>query len=406
MSYSTDEKQAPAGGPEEPAAEQQQTSPRFWLATITISLAVFAFTTTEMVPIGLLTSIGPDLDVSTGTTGLTVTLFGGIAGLAAPFVTSATRSVDRRTLMYVLGVVFVVGNVLSALAPNFATLMAARIVLGFAHGLMWSIAASIAVRLVAPKDAVRATAVVFGGISVASVIGVPLGAFIGELADWRVTFHAIAALGVIFLVGSALLLPKMPSTNAVRVSDLPKLLRDRNIITAMAITAFVVTGHFAAYTYLAPYLEQEAGIDPKMVSTALLIYGVAGVIGNFAGGAAAARNLRRTLLTAISLLAATVLMLVAAVDSEPAVYLLLVLWGISFTAIPVCLQTVVFTYAGASPEAATSLFVLAFNVAVALGALVGGLIVDSVSVIAVFITGAVLAVLALLNVLRLKEPAR
>ncbi|GAA4891684.1 MFS transporter [Streptomyces coeruleoprunus] len=405
MTHSTDHRSGTVTEATAAPAAAERTPVRYWLATVSISLAVFAFTTTEMVPIGLLTAIGPDLDVSTGTTGLAVTLFGGIAGLAAPFMTSFTRTVDRRALMLVLALVLIAGNELTALAPNFAVLMAARVVLGFAHGLMWSIAASIALRLVAPKDAVRATSVVFGGISVASVVGVPLGTFIGELTDWRTVFHAIAGLGAVFLVAAAVLLPKLPSRNAARVADLPRLLRDRNILTAVVITVLVVAGHFAAYTYLAPYLEDRAGIDPKLISTMLLVYGVAGVAGNFVGGAAAARNLRGTLLVAIAVLAVTLVALLAVGTFRPGVYLLLVLWGLSFTAIPVCVQTVVFTYAGDSPEAATSLFVLGFNVSVGLGSLIGGLIVDHASLTAVFVTGAALAVLALLNVLRLKKEA-
>ncbi|WP_405885809.1 MFS transporter [Streptomyces longwoodensis] len=388
-------------GADRPAASPAPLGPvRSWLAVAAVGLGVFAFTTTEMVPIGLLPAMSRDLHVSEGTVGLSVTLYGAIAGLFAPVLTVATRRVDRRLLLLLVLVVFVAGNAFTALSSSYTVLMVSRLLTGFAHGVMWSIAASIAIRLVPPDRAVRATAVVFSGISIASVVGVPLGTFIGGLSGWRAAFWVIAGAGVAILAAAAFLLPTLAPRAVVRRAELPRLLRDGNLRIATLVTAAMVVGHFAAYTYVAPFLEQDAGIPSDWVSALLLLYGVAGVAGNFAGGAAAARALRATTLTCILLLAAAVIALVVNGRWHPGTVVLLLVWGIAYTALPVCLQTLVFASAPQAPEAATSLYICAFNISIALGALIGGWFVDASGPSAVMFLGAGFSMLAALLMTR------
>ncbi|MER8225601.1 MFS transporter [Streptomyces sp. NPDC094143] len=388
-------------GADRPAASPAPLGPvRSWLAVVAVGMGVFAFTTTEMVPIGLLPAMSRDLHVSEGTVGLSVTLYGAIAGLFAPVLTVATRRIDRRLLLLLVLGVFVAGNAFTALSSSYAVLMVSRLLTGFAHGVMWSIAASIAIRLVPPAQAVRATAVVFSGISIASVVGVPFGTFIGGLSDWRTAFWAIAAIGVAILAAAAFLLPPLAPRAVVRLAELPRLLRDGNLRIATLVTAAMVIGHFAAYTYVAPFLEQDAGIPSDWVSALLLLYGVAGVVGNFAGGAAAARSLRATTLTCILLLAAAVVALVVNGRWHPGTVILLLVWGIAYTALPVCLQTLVFASAPQAPEAATSLYICAFNISIALGALIGGWFVDASGPSAVMFLGAGFSILAALLMTR------
>lgn len=396
-------------GADRPAASPAPLGPvRSWLAVVAVGMGVFAFTTTEMVPIGLLPAMSRDLHVSEGTVGLSVTLYGAIAGLFAPVLTVATRRIDRRLLLLLVLGVFVAGNAFTALSSSYAVLMVSRLLTGFAHGVMWSIAASIAIRLVPPAQAVRATAVVFSGISIASVVGVPFGTFIGGLSDWRTAFWAIAGIGVAILAGAAFLLPPLAPRAVVRLAELPRLLRDGNLRIATLVTAAMVIGHFAAYTYVAPFLEQDAGIPSDWVSALLLLYGVAGVVGNFAGGAAAARALRATTLTCILLLAAAVVALVVNGRWHPGTVTLLLVWGIAYTALPVCLQTLVFASAPQAPEAATSLYICAFNISIALGALIGGWFVDASGPSAVMFLGAGFSMLAalLMTRYRVARPAQ
>ncbi|MGW2824464.1 MFS transporter [Streptomyces sp. NPDC001443] len=383
----------PAGSP------TSSGSLRNWLAVITVGMGVFAFTTTEMVPIGLLPAMSRDLGASEGTVGLSVTLYGAIAGLFAPLLTVATRRLDRRRLLLLVLCVFVGGNVFTALSSSYAVLMVSRLLTGFAHGVMWSIAASIAIRLVPSDQAVRATAVVFSGISVASVVGVPFGTLIGQ-SNWRTAFWAIAGIGVLILAAVIFLVPSLEPRAVVRLAELPELLRNGNLRIATLVTATMVIGHFAAYTYVAPFLERGAGVPSGWVSALLLLYGVAGVVGNFAGGAAAARALRTTTLACILLLATAVVLLVANGRWHPGTIALLLVWGIAYAALPVCLQTLVFASVPQAPEAATSLYICAFNVSIALGALAGGWVVDASGPSAVMFLGAGFGVVAALLMTR------
>jgi predicted MFS family arabinose efflux permease len=391
---------APAATDLSAAPPTPLTPVRSWLAVVAVGMGVFAFTTTEMIPIGLLPAMSRDLHVSEGTVGLSVTLYGAIAGLFAPVLTVATRRFDRRLLLLLVLGIFVAGNAFTALSSSYAVLMVSRLLTGFAHGVMWSIAASIAIRMVPPAQAVRATAVVFSGISIASVAGVPIGTFIGGLSNWRTAFWSIAGTGVLIFAAAAFLLPPLAPRAVMRLAELPRLLRDGNLRIATLVTAAMVIGHFAAYTYVAPFLEQEAGIPSGWVSALLLLYGVAGVVGNFAGGAAAARALRATTLTCILLLAAAVVLLVVNGGWHPGTVILLVVWGLAYTALPVCLQTLVFASAPQAPEAATSLYICAFNVSIALGAMVGGWFVDASGPSAVMFLGAGFSVLAALLMTR------
>jgi len=390
---------APDGAGRSAAFTSSTGSLRNWLAVIAVGMGVFAFTTTEMVPIGLLPAMSRDLGASEGTVGLSVTLYGAIAGLFAPVLTVATRRLDRRRLLLVVLGVFVGGNVFTALSSSYALLMVSRLLTGFAHGVMWSIAASIAIRLVPSDQAVRATAIVFSGISIASVVGVPLGTLIGQ-SDWRIAFWTIAGVGVLILAVVIFLVPSMEPRAVVRLAELPKLLRDGNLRTATLVTAVMVIGHFAAYTYIAPFLEQDAGIPSGWVSALLLLYGVAGVVGNFAGGAVAARALRSTTLACILLLTTAVVLLVVNGRWHPGTIALLLVWGVAYAALPVCLQTLVFASAPQAPEAATSLYICAFNVSIALGALAGGWVVDASGPSAVMFLGGGFSVVAALLMTR------
>ncbi|MFD7432101.1 MFS transporter [Streptomyces sp. NPDC059818] len=387
-------------GPDRPAKPFVPLGPvRSWLAVVAVGMGVFAFTTTEMVPIGLLPAMSRDLGVSEGSVGLSVTLYGAIAGLFAPVLTVATRRLDRRVLLLLVLGIFIAGNAFTALSSSYTVLMVSRLLTGFAHGVMWSIAASIAIRLVPKGQAVRATAVVFSGISIASVVGVPFGTFIGQ-SDWRTAFWVISGIGILILTASVLLVPRLEPRTVVRLAELPRLLRDANLRIATLVTVAMVIGHFAAYTYVAPFLEQDAGIPAHWVSALLLLYGVAGVVGNFGGGAAAARALRTTTLTCILLLAAAVVLLVVNGEWHPGTVVLLLVWGIAYTALPVCLQTLVFASAPQAPEAATSLYICAFNISIALGALIGGWFVDTSGPSAVMFIGAGFSVVAALLMTR------
>ncbi|WP_406367796.1 MFS transporter [Streptomyces sp. NBC_01546] len=362
-----------------------------WAAVCALALGIFCLITSELLPVGLLTPVGADLGVSDGTAGLMVTVPGLVAGLCAPLVTVGAGRLDRRLVLCVLIALMAAANIVAALAPTFAVVLAARVLVGVSVGGFWAIAGGLAVRLVPRRHVGRATALVFGGVPTASVLGVPAGTLLGELGSWRTAFAAVGALGLVTLTALLLLLPPLPPTRNITFAQLPALLRsNRGVRAGVIVTFLVVTGQFAAYTFVRPVLRDVSGIDAEYVSTLLLGYGVAGVAGNFLAGA---RGAHRTLLT-ISACLTVILALIAVLPGAVAGTALLLAWGLAYGGVSVTLQSWMLTSAPASAEAATSLMVAMFNLAIAAGALLGGLAVDGISAPAAPLGGAALMLLA------------
>ncbi|MFF5567112.1 MFS transporter [Streptomyces sp. NPDC012623] len=364
-------------------------------AVLAVAVATFTVVTTEMLPVGLLTALGEGLRTSDGTTGLTVTLPGVIAALAAPVLPVAVRRADRRTVLCALLALLAGANLLAALAPTFGVLLAARALVGICIGGVWAVAAGLGARLVGGEHAGRATAVIFSGIAVASVLGVPAGTLMGGLAGWRWTFVAVAGLAAAAAALLAVLLPPLPARGAVRPAEIAGLLRLPALRAGLLAIALLVTGHFAAYTYVRPALERVPALRPEEISALLLVYGVAGVAGNFLGGAVSARTPRRALLTVSAVLAGTVLLTARAGGSLPATVALLVVWGLAYGGVSVSAQNWLMATVPAHREAGSALFAGTFNAAIALGALAGGRAADRYEVAGALWLGGALAALAL-----------
>ncbi|WP_406229451.1 MFS transporter [Nocardia sp. NBC_01009] len=373
---------------------------RRWFGVVAVALGTFSVVTSEQLPVGLLTSVGGSLDVSEGTAGLMVTVPGLVASATAPMLPVAIGRLDRRIVLLGLITLMVAANALSAVAPNFGVLLASRFLVGIAIGGFWALAAGIAVRMVPERFVPQATAIAFGGATAANVLGIPAGTLIGELTDWRIAFGVLGGLGLVVIVALLLLLPQMPATEPVQLRTLGEQFRNPVVRAGVLVTFLLVSGHYAAFTFVSPILQSVVGIDKTMIGLVLLAFGVAGIAGNFITGAAAGRNIRTALIT-ISAALAVVLVLVALVGGTPITGLtLLILWGLAFGGIPVGVQTWILRAAPGSTEAATALNTAMFNLAIALGALFGGIIADSVALTAVLWFGAGLSALASLAVWR------
>ncbi|MFB4298134.1 MFS transporter [Actinomadura sp. NTSP31] len=369
---------------------------RGWPAVFAVAAATFLVVTSEMLPVGLLTSIGPDLGASAGTAGLAMTVPGVVAALCAPVLPAATARLDRRAVLAALAGLLALADLGSAAAPGLPALLASRILVGVAIGGVWAIAGGLPARLVPERSAGAATSVIFGGISVASVAGVPAGTLIGDLAGWRAAFAVAGALSLAACVALAALLPALPATSPAGLRGVPRVLRAPAVRAGLMVTFLLVTGHFAAYTYVRPVLERVSGVDPDLISTLLLLYGVAGVAGNFAAGTAAARGPRRTLLLLAALLAPAVLLFPVAGRAPLPTVALLVLWGAAYGGVSVTLQTwLLRAVPPCSAEPASALFVAAFNLAISLGALAGGRVADTAGAAGALWLGGALGCLAL-----------
>ncbi|GAA2272000.1 MFS transporter [Streptomyces hawaiiensis] len=356
--------------------------PRPWAAVLVLAAATFSVVTTEMLPVGLLTPLGDGLRVSAGTAGLAVTLPGLVAAASAPLLPVAARRADRRTVLCAL-----------------LLLLLARALVGMCVGGVWAIAAGLGTRLMPPHRAGRATALIFSGIAVASVLGVPAGTFLGSLAGWRWTFAALAGVTLAVTAALFLVLPPLPPDTPVGPGTFARLLRTPGVGRGLLAVALLVTGHFAAYTYVRPVLDRVPGLGAGTVSTLLLGYGLAGIAGTFAGGALAARDPNRALLVIAAGLGTSVLLLVPAADSLAASTALLLLWGLVYGGVSVCAQSRLSAAAPRAREAGSALFAGVFNTAIALGAFTGGRTADALGPTAVLGVGGALALLAVPAVL-------
>ncbi|MGW6723449.1 MFS transporter [Streptomyces sp. NPDC054995] len=368
-----------------------------WWGVAVLALGTFTVVTSEMLPVGLLTPMGSSLGIPEGVAGLTLTITGLVAAVSAPALVPLLGRADRRTALCVLVTVLVVGNLGAVWATDFGTMVVARVLVGVGMGGVWAVAAGLAVRLVPAKSAGAATTLVFSGIAVASVLGVPAGTYLGDLAGWRAAFLAAAGLGAVVLVAAALLLPRLPAERNVPLGGALRLTRDPRLRTGLIVVGFLVTGHFAAYTYVRPVLEDVSGVGAGTIGVLLLVYGIAGVAGNFLAGAGAARSPRRTLLVIGTVLTLTVVALPWLGGSPALAAVLMALWGLGYGGVSVSTQTWVLLAAPDAREAASSLFVGVFNAAIALGALAGGLVADGIGITAVTVTGAVLVAGALVT---------
>ncbi|MEU7896160.1 MFS transporter [Nonomuraea sp. NPDC049152] len=373
-----------------------------WLAVLAVTLGIFSLMTSELLPVGLLTPISSALGVSEGTAGLMVTVPGLLAGISAPVITVSAARVDRRVLLAVLTGLMAVANLVSAIAPNFTVMLVARLAIGVSVGGFWAIAGGLAVRLVPDRHVARATAVVFGGVSTASVVGIPAGTLIGDFGGWRAAFAAVGFLGLVAVAALLTLVPPLPSTHSVTFGALPALLRgNKGVRIGVLITFLLVTGHFAAYTFIRPVLHDTAGIDSGAIGALLMAYGVAGVAGNFVAGSRVSRHVRGTLLM-ISIALAAVMALFALPGHGPVSgTVVLVAWGLAYGAVSVSLQTLMLQAAPDAGDTASSLFVAAFNLSIALGALIGGLAADGIATTAVLWVAGSLALLTALTTKRL-----
>ncbi|QHP80102.1 MFS transporter [Pectobacterium odoriferum] len=377
-------------------------SQHLWLAVAAVGLATFSVVTTEMLPVGLLTPIADTLQTSTGTAGLMISLPALLAALFAPLVVIASGGMDRRRILCGLLTLLVIANIASALAPNIGWMLAARVLVGFCMGGIWAIAGGLAARLV-PEHAIGlATSIIFGGVAAASVLGVPFGALIGDLAGWRWAFGCMAVFSGLVLVLHLAVIPALPVTHSVTLRQFGEQLINRKLQVGLILTLLLVAGHFMAFTFVRPLLLSVSGFDARWIGALLFAYGLAGIIGNFLVGIIAARRTALTLMAiALGLLLTPILFLTVG-GSHFGGGIVLLVWGLAYGGVSVGLMTWMMKAAPRAVEMASALYVGVFNVGIALGSWAGGQTVDSSGLITTLWLAAGFAAVAVLLSLSMK----
>jgi MFS transporter, DHA1 family, inner membrane transport protein len=343
---------------------------------LALALAAFAIGTTEFVIMGILPEVARDLGVSIPSAGLLVSGYALGVAVGAPLLAMLTARWPRKAMLIALMALFIAGNMVSALAPGYGVLMAGRVVASFAHGSFFGIGAVVAAGLVPANRRAAAIALMFTGLTLANVLGVPLGTLIGQQFGWRSTFWAVAAFGVLALVAVAALVPQTSSAGSHNRGEW-RVLRRPQVLLALALTVFGFGGIFTAFTYITPMLEELAGFSPQAVTGILFIFGLGLTLGNTLGGRLADWKPMTSMLGILAALALVEASLSVTIALPMAAVLTIFVWGVAAFATVPGLQMRVVDQAREAPTLASTLNIAAFNLGNAGGAWLGGMLIDA-----------------------------
>ncbi|AMP07728.1 sugar (and other) transporter family protein [Collimonas pratensis] len=342
-----------------------------------LAVAAFGIGTTEFVIMGLLPDVARDLGVTIPAAGMLVTGYALGVTIGAPIVAIATANMPRRTALLSLIGLFIIGNVLCALSPNYAVLMLARVVTAFCHGAFFGIGSVVAAGLVPPNRRAQAIALMFAGLTLANVLGVPFGTALGQQLGWRSTFWAVTVIGVLAAIALALWLPKKIEMQKTSLLQEFAVLKDRQVVMVLAISALASASLFSVFTYITPILEDVTGLTPHAVTLVLLVFGLGLTVGSALGGKLADWRLLPSLIGFLLALALVLTVFTLTMRTPLPAVVTIFVWGVLAFAIVPPLQVLVVERASAAPNLASTLNQGAFNLGNAGGAWFGGMAIGA-----------------------------
>ncbi|NJP97683.1 MFS transporter [Nonomuraea sp. FMUSA5-5] len=347
------------------------------VALLALAISAFGIGTTEFIINGLLPELAADFDVSIPAAGLLVSGYAAGVVIGAPLLTMAGARLPRKAMLLTLMILFLAGNLLSALAPTYGVLMAGRITAAFAHGAFFGVGAVVAADLVEPAKRARALSIMFSGLSLANVLGVPAGTAIGQALGWRATFWAVVAIGVVGLAGVAALVPSRPRPQEQSLLRELSVFRQGGVWLALAMTVFGFAPVFTVITFIAPMMTDVGGFSPGTVPVVMGVLGIGLVAGNLLGGRLADRAVLPAVYLSVGTLTVLSAIVAVAAGNQPAFIAAIVLFGMAaFATIPP-LQTWVLDSASQAPALASAANIGAFNLANTLGSVLAGLTVEA-----------------------------
>jgi len=378
------------------AATDVADRPAYWGGVLAMSLCVFALIASEFMPVSLLTPIASSLQVSEGQAGQAIAISGAFAVLTSLSISSIAGSLDRKLLLLALTGVMAVSGTIVAIAPNYLVFMLGRALIGVVIGGFWSMSAATAMRLVPERHVPRALAIFNGGNALATVVAPPLGAFLGSIIGWRGAFFCVVPVAVIVFFWQMAGLPSMRAEHRQASGNVFKVLTRPLIALGMAAVGLFFMGQFALFTYVRPFLETVTKVDVSTLSLVLLGIGIAGIVGTSLIGGFLKDGLYCTLIVIPAAMAVIAVALIVFGGSLPATASLLGIWGLIGTAAPVGWWTWLARSLPQDAEAGGGLMVAVIQLAITLGAVVGGLLFDMSGYEATFVASAVLLLIAAL----------
>lgn len=372
---------------------------RSMFALLALAVSAFAIGTTEFISVGLLPLISKDLDISLTTAGLTVSLYALGVTVGAPVLTALTSRMPRKSLLLWIMIVFIIGNGIAASATSVTVLLIARVISAFSHGVFMSIGSTIAADLVPEDKRASAISIMFTGLTVATITGVPFGTFLGQQLGWRFAFIAIVVIGIIGFIANSILIPSdLRKGTRTSIQDHVKLITNSRLLLIFLITALGYGGTFVVFTYLSPLLQSVTGFKQGTIALILLVYGVAIAVGNIIGGKLANKNPIGSLFYMFIIQAIILLLLTFTAPFKVVGLITIILMGVfAFMNVPGLQVYVVMLaerYVPSAVDVASAMNIAAFNAGIAIGSYLGGIVADSIGLIHTAWIGSIMVMIA------------
>lgn len=343
-----------------------------WLPLLGLTFSAFIFNTSEFVPIGLLTDIANDFQITEAHAGLLITIYAWVVALASLPLMLLVSKVEFKRLLLSVVALFALSHILSSVSSNYMTLMVSRIGVACSHAIFWSIASPLAVKVAPEGKRSLALSFIVTGTSIAMIVGLPLGRIVGLFLGWRMTFLGIAVLAALVFVFMAIVFPKVPNQNPVSLRNLPGLVKTPALTGIYILTVVAITGHYTGYSYIEPFMAQVAHLRESAITFALMLFGLAGIVGSILFSKKYDKHPVAFINVAVYGIVAFLYLLQPASISMGSTLLVCVLWGIAITAFNLVFQALIIQFAPQATSIAMSIYSGIFNVGIGSGALIGG----------------------------------